>query len=112
MQETQFRYRAVLFNQPGCPACTAMSPIWAKVAGEIAEEYPEYRFGWGEFNVLDDNWEFLESLVPGTSGQGTPEIALFDEDCNLIGFNGDGIMPASQLKDWVVRTIERGGSAE
>ena len=106
MTQTQFRYRAVLFTMPGCPACEAMKPIWGKVAGEIAEEYPEYNVGWGEYNVLDDDWEFLESLVPGESGQGTPEIALFDEDSELIGFNGDGIMPASQLKSWIISTIE------
>ena len=106
MTQTQFRYRAVLFTMPGCPACSAMMPIWATVAGEIAEEYPEYNVGWGEYDVLSDDWEFLESLVPGESGQGTPEIALFNEDSELIGFNGAGIMPASQLKSWIISTIE------
>jgi thiol-disulfide isomerase/thioredoxin len=100
---SDFKYRVVLFRQSGCPACDAMAPIWAKVAGEVAEEYPELQVGWGEFDVLSDNWEFLESLVPGESGNGTPEIAVFDSDCELIAFNGEGIMPASQLKDFVVK---------
>ena len=106
MKSKNFKFRAVLFKSEGCPACSAMSPIWAKVAGEIAEEYPEYNVGWGEYDVLSDDWEFLESLVPGESGQGTPEIALFDEEAELIGFNGAGIMPASQLKSWIISTIE------
>jgi thiol-disulfide isomerase/thioredoxin len=101
----EFKYRVVFFTQSGCPACDAMSPIWAKVAGEVAEEYPELRVGWGEYDVLEDNWEFLESLVPGTSGQGTPEFAVFDNECELIAFNGDGIMAASQLKDFIISSI-------
>lgn len=101
----EFKYRVVFFTQSGCPACDAMGPIYAKVAGEVAEEYPELRVGWGEYNVLDDNWEFLESLVPGTSGQGTPEFAVFDNECELIAFNGDGIMAASQLKDFIISSI-------
>jgi thiol-disulfide isomerase/thioredoxin len=108
MTDTQeFRYRVVLFRQPGCPACEAMTPIFAQVAGEVEEEYPELRVGWGEFDVLEDNWEFLESLVPGESGNGTPEFAVFDEECDLIAFNGDGIMPASQLKDFVISSIRK-----
>ena len=103
-EENQFKYRAVIFTTPGCSACSAMKPIWAQVAGEIAEEYPQHRVGWGEFNVLDDNWEFLESLTP-ESGQGTPEFAVFDEDGDLIGFNGEGIMPASQLKSFILNSI-------
>jgi thiol-disulfide isomerase/thioredoxin len=103
--ESDFKYRVVFFTQNGCPACDAMKPIWAKVAGEVAEEYPELRVGWGEYNVLDDNWEFLESLVPGTSGQGTPEFAVFDNECELVAFNGDGIMAASQLKDFIISSI-------
>jgi len=108
MSDTQdFRYRVVFFTQAGCPACEAMVPIFAQVAGEVEEEYPELRVGWGEFDVLKDNWEFLESLVPGESGNGTPEFAIFDEDCDLIAFNGDGIMPASQLKDFVISSIRK-----
>lgn len=103
---SEFKYRVVLFKQPGCPACEAMAPIFARVAGEIADEYPQLRVGWGEMNVLDDGWEFIESLIPGESGQGTPEIAIFDEECNLIGYNGDGIMAASQLKDFVLNTLK------
>lgn len=103
---SEFKYRVVMFTASGCPACDAMKPIWAKVAGEVAEEYPELQVGWGEFDVLSDNWEFLESLVPGQSGNGTPEIAVFDADCELIAFNGDGIMPASQLKDFVVKACK------
>jgi thiol-disulfide isomerase/thioredoxin len=106
--ENHFFYRAVFFTQPGCPACEAMKPIWAQVAGEVSEEYPELRVGWGEYDVTEDNWEFLESLKPGTSGQGTPEIAIFDEECDLIGFNGEGIMPASQLKSFVINSIKGG----
>ena len=48
----EFKYRVVLFVQPGCPACEAMKPIWAKVAGEIEEEYPELRAGWGIMMVI------------------------------------------------------------
>jgi hypothetical protein len=84
-----------------------MTPIFAQVAGEVEEEYPELRVGWGEFDVLEDNWEFLESLVPGESGNGTPEFAVFDEDCELVAFNGEGIMPASQLKDFVISSIRK-----
>lgn len=102
----EFKYRAVLFTQPGCPACDAMKPIWAQTAGQVAEEYPEYRVGWGEMNVLDDNWAFLESLTE-ESGQGTPEIAIFDEDDELIAFNGEGIMPVTQLKDFIISSIQR-----
>jgi thiol-disulfide isomerase/thioredoxin len=105
-ESNEFRYRVVLFKQPGCPACDAMVPIWSRVAGEVAEEYPELRVGWGEMNVLDDGWEFLESLVPGVSGNGTPELAIFDDECNLVAFNGDGIMAASQLKDFVISNIK------
>jgi thiol-disulfide isomerase/thioredoxin len=101
-----FKYRIVMFTQPGCPACDAMKPIWAQVAGEIDTEYPELHAGWGEYNVLDDNWEFLESLIPGESGQGTPEIAIFDEQSDLIAFNGDGIIPASQLREFIVKNCK------
>lgn len=103
---TEFKYRVVLFTQNGCPACDALKPIWAKVAGEIAEEYPELHVGFGEFNVLDDNWEFLESLIPDESGKGTPEIAIFDSDSELVAFNGEGIMPASQLKDFIIKNCK------
>jgi thiol-disulfide isomerase/thioredoxin len=106
---TDFNYRVVLFTQSGCPACSALKPIWAQTAGEISEEYPELHVGFGEYDVAEDGWEFLESLVPGTSGQGTPEIAIFDEECELVSFNGDGIMPASQLKSWIVNSIKGGG---
>lgn len=103
---SEFKYRVVFFHSNGCPACDAMRPIWSKVAGEVSEEYPELAIGWGEFNVLDDNWEFLESLVPGTSGQGTPEFAIFDSDSEMVAFNGEGIMAASQLKDFVITSIQ------
>lgn len=106
MSMSEFKFRVVLFQQPGCPACDAMKPIWARVAGEVAEEYPERHIGWGEMNVLDDSWEFLESLVPDVSGQGTPEIAIFDSECDLVAFNGDGIMAASQLKDFVINNTK------
>lgn len=106
---TDFKYRVVLFTQGGCPACSALKPIWAQVAGEISEEYPELHVGFGEYDVGEEGWEFLESIQPGISGQGTPEIAIFDEECDLVAFNGDGIMPATQLKSWVVSSI-RGGS--
>jgi hypothetical protein len=102
---SEFRYRCVLFSQPGCPACEAMKPIWSQVAREVFEEYPELEMGWGEINVLDDDWEFLDSLT-SESGNGTPEIAIFDEDCDLIAFNGEGIMPASQLKDFVIKSVK------
>lgn len=102
---SEFKYRVVFFTQKGCPACEAMRTVWSKVAGEVAEEYPELRVGWGMFDVLEDNWEFLESLVPGESGQGTPEFAVFDAECNLVAFNGEGIMAASQLKDFVLTSI-------
>lgn len=105
---SDFKYRVVLFTQKGCPACEAMSGPWAKAAGEIAEEYPELAVGWGQYDVSEEGWDFLESLVPGTSANGTPEIAIFDADCELIGFNGDGIMPASQLKDFVINSIKGG----
>jgi thiol-disulfide isomerase/thioredoxin len=107
MSETsEFKYRVVLFVQPGCPACEAMKPIWAKVAGEVEEEYPELRVGWGTMDVLDDDWQFLESLVPDESGQGTPEVAIFDEECNLLAYDGSGIMAASQLKDFVIKNTK------
>lgn len=99
-----FKYRAVIFSQPGCPACNAMKPVWAKVAGEIAQEYPELHVGFGEMDVTNDDWEFLESLTP-ESGQGTPEIAVFDEECELIGFEGSGVLAASQLKDFLLTSI-------
>lgn len=105
-EESNFKYRVVLFVQPGCPACEAMKPIWSKVAGEVEEEYPELRVGWGIMNVLDDDWQFLESLVPDESGQGTPEVAIFDEECNLLAYNGSGIMAASQLKDFVIKNTK------
>lgn len=102
----EFKYRVVMFTSSGCPACDAMKPIWAKVAGEVAEEYPELQVGWGEMDVLEDGWEFLESLVPGQSGNGTPEIAIFGPESELVAFNGDGIMPASQLKDFVINSCK------
>jgi thiol-disulfide isomerase/thioredoxin len=106
MEPSEFKYRVVLFTQPGCAACNAMKVVWQQVAGELADEYPEHRIGFGEMNVQDDNWEFLESLTQ-ESGQGTPEIAVFDEECDLIGFNGEGIMAASQLKDFILSSIQR-----
>lgn len=101
-----FKYRIVMFTQPGCSACDAMKPIWAQVAGEIDAEYPELRAGWGEYDVTEDGWEFPESLIPGESGQGTPEIAIFDEDCELVAFNGDGIIPASVLRDFIIKNCK------
>jgi hypothetical protein len=57
-------------------------------------------------DVLDDDWQFLESLVPDESGQGTPEVAIFDEECNLLAYDGSGIMAASQLKDFVIKNTK------
>lgn len=101
----EFKYKVVLFTQPGCPACELMKVTYAKVAGEIHDEYPELEVGFGQQNVLEDGWEFLDSLS-SESGEGTPEIAVFNAEAELIGFNGAGILAHSELKSFILNSIK------
>lgn len=103
MTEQQFKYRVVFFKQPGCSACNAMKPIWSEAANEIAEEYPHYSVGFGEWDVSTDNWEFCDQI----KCDGTPNFAVFDEDANLLGLNTDGTLAKSQLKDFIINSIEK-----
>ena len=102
MTEQQFKYRVVFFQQPGCVACNAMKPVWAETANELTEEAPYYKIGFGEWDVTSDNWEFCDQI----NCDGTPNFAVFNEDCELIGLNTDGILAKTQLKDFITKSIE------
>lgn len=105
MTESQeFKYRVVFFKQPGCVACNAMNPIWAESAKELGEEYPHYHIGFGEWDVSTDNWEFCDQV----QCDGTPNFAVFDEEAELLGLNTEGILAKSQLKDFIINSIEAG----
>jgi hypothetical protein len=101
-EEQEFKYRVVFFHQPGCVACNAMKPIWSEAAGELHEEYPHYRLGFGEWDVTTDNWEFCDQI----ECDGTPNFAVFDEEAGLLGMNTEGILAKTQLKDFIVSAIE------
>lgn len=103
MTDQQFKYRVVFFHQPGCVACNAMKPIWAETASELAEEVPHYQIGFGEWDVASDNWEFCDKI----QCDGTPNFAIFDEECGLIGLNTEGLLAKTQLKDFIINSIEK-----
>jgi thioredoxin-related protein len=98
-----FKYRAVFFKQPSCAACEAMKPIWMKSANEIAEEYPHYAVGFGEWDVTSDDWEFCDKI----ECDGTPNFAVFNEDGDLLGLNTEGMLATGQLKDFIIGAIEK-----
>jgi hypothetical protein len=93
-----FKYRVVFFKQKSCPACSAMSPIWNEVSSEIHEEYPYLNVGFGEWDVLSDNWEFADSL----GVDGTPNFAVFGEEAELLGLNTDGMLTKTELKNFIL----------
>jgi hypothetical protein len=100
----EFKYRVVFFHQPGCVACNAMKPIWAETANEIAEEHPELRVGFGEWDVTSDDWDFCDQI----QCDGTPNFAVFNEEAELLGLNTDGTLAKTQLKNFVLNSIEEG----
>lgn len=101
-EQSDFKYRVVFFKQPGCVACNAMNPIWAGAANELAEEFPHYKIGFGEWDVTLDNWELCDKI----ECDGTPNFAVFDENADLLGLSTDGILAKSQLKDFILSNIE------
>jgi len=100
---TVFKYRVVFFKQPTCVACETMKPLWAQVANEIATDYPHYAVGFGEWDVTSDDWEFCDKV----GCDGTPNFAVFDEEGALLGLNTDGMLAAGQLKDFIIKSIEK-----
>lgn len=103
MTDQQFRYRVVFFQQPGCVACNAMKPVWVETANELSEEYPHYSIGFGEWDVTSDEWAFCDQI----ECDGTPNFAVFDEEAELLGINTDGILAKTQLKDFILNSIEK-----
>lgn len=101
--QQEFKYRVVFFHQPGCVACNTMKPIWIEAANELSQEYPHYRIGFGEWDVTEDNWQFCDQI----ECDGTPNFAVFDEEAELLGINTDGILAKTQLKDFIVKSIEK-----
>ena len=95
-------YKVVFFKQPGCVACGAMEPIWSEVAGELAESHPHYNIGFGTWDVTQDDWEFCDFV----QCDGTPNFAVLDKDNELLRINTDGVLAASQLKDFILNAIE------
>ena len=102
MDRENFTYKVVFFKQPGCVACGAMDPIWSEVAADISESYPHYNIGFGTWDVTSDNWEFCDAV----GCDGTPNFIVIDDANNLIGLNTEGIMPGTQLKDFIINCIE------
>jgi hypothetical protein len=100
--ENDFLYKVVFFKQPGCVACGAMEPIWSEVAGELAESHPHYNIGFGTWDVTQDDWEFCDFV----QCDGTPNFAVLDKDNELLRINTDGVLAASQLKDFILNAIE------
>lgn len=100
--ENDFSYKVVFFKQPGCVACGAMEPIWSEVAGELAESHPHYNIGFGTWDATSDNWEFCDNL----GCDGTPNFAVLGNDNELLRVNTDGVLAASQLKDFILNAIE------
>lgn len=101
--QQQFKHRVVFFHQPGCAACNAMKPVWAETANEIAEEYPHYAVGFGEWDVTTDDWAFCDQI----QCDGTPNFAVFGDEANLLDINTDGILAKSQLKEFIIGAIEK-----
>lgn len=102
MKHEDFTYKVVFFKQPGCVACGAMEPIWSEVAAELAQSHPHYNIGFGTWDVTNDNWEFCDAV----GCDGTPNFIVLDDDNNLLKLNTEGILPASQLKDFILNAIE------
>lgn len=80
-----------------------MKPIWAEAAKELAEEYPHYLLGFGEWDTSSDNWAFCDDV----GCDGTPNFAVFSEDAELLGINVEGILPKTQLKSFIIGCVER-----
>lgn len=100
--DQEFKYRVVFFKQDGCVACNAMMPVWRETANEIAEEYDMYSIGFGEWNTSEHGWEFCDQV----ECDGTPNFAVFGEDAELLGLNTEGILAKSQLKSFIINSIE------
>jgi len=102
--QQEFKYKAVFFHQPGCIACNTMRPVWVETANELAEEYPHYAIGFGDWDVTSDDWAFCDQI----ECDGTPNFAIFGEDSELLGLNTAGILAKTQLKDFIISSIEQG----
>lgn len=98
----EFNYRVVFLKQHGCAACSAMEPIWIEAANELGDENPELGIGFGEWDVLSDNWQLCDAI----ECDGTPNFAVFDGGSELLGLNTDGIMSKSELKSFILSAIE------
>lgn len=103
MTDQKFKYKVVFFHQPGCVACNTMKPVWAETANELSEAYPHYAIGFGEWDVADDNWAFCDQI----ECDGTPNFAVFNAEAELLGINTDGILAKTQLKDFIIGSIEK-----
>jgi hypothetical protein len=79
-----------------------MKPIWEITANEIAEEYPHLNIGFGEWDVTQDDWAFADSV----NADGTPNFCVFDEGTTLLGLNTEGIISKSELKDFIINSVE------
>lgn len=101
MTEQAFNYRVIFFHQKSCVACRAMEPLWNNVKSQIAEEYEYLNIGFGDWDVNDDNWEFLDMI----QGDGTPNFAVFNKEDKLIGLNTDGMLAETQLKDFIISSV-------
>jgi len=101
-EKPKFKYRIVFFKQPSCAACEAMRPIWSQVANEISEEYTHYKVGFGEWDVTSDDWEFCDKI----ECDGTPNFAIFNEEGVMLGLSTEGMMPVTQLKDFILEGIK------
>lgn len=97
-----FNYRVVFFKQSGCAACSAMEPIWVEAANEISSERPDLGVGFGEWDVRKDDWQMLDAV----GGDGTPNFAVFDSGSTLLGLNTEGIMSKTQLKSFILSSVE------
>ena len=80
-----------------------MKPVWIDAANELSEEYPHYALGFGEWDTQSDDWAFCDQI----ECDGTPTFAVFGEDSELLGLNTDGILAKTQLKDFIIGSIEQ-----
>lgn len=99
----EFNYRVVFLKQKGCAACSAMEPIWIEAANELSEENPELGIGFGEWDVLQDNWALCDAIE---GCDGTPNFVVFDSGSQQLGINNEGILSKSELKSFILSAIE------
>jgi len=101
----EFNYRVVFLKQKGCAACSAMEPIWIEAANDLGEQYPELGIGFGEWDVQTDDWQLCDAV----GCDGTPNFVVFDNGSEQLGLNTDGILSKSQLKSFILSSIDSQG---